>query len=314
MTLSNEIRAVVVDDAVPGRLRLAPVAPPEPKPGEALVKVAAISLNRGEVKTAMAAAPGWRPGWDFAGTVVEAAADGSGLPVGTRVVGFAPVGAWAEYLASPRLAMAPLSDAVSFEAAATLPVAGATALHALRRGPKTAGRRVLITGASGGVGVYAIQLAVGAGDEVTAAIRSPANEALVRSLGAKHVTIGETLAADAGPFDLIVESVGGRTLGTALGLLAPGGTCVNLGSSEGATVEFDLTKFRGAGGTTLYGLAMFYELQHEPPSATLAELAGLVADGKLKPVIERRGSVSEIAEVALELMERRFTGKAVLTF
>jgi NADPH2:quinone reductase len=312
MTLSNQIRAVVVDDA--GRLTLAPVAPPEPKPGEALIKVAAISLNRGEVKTAMSAAPGWRPGWDFAGTVVEAAADGSGLPTGTRVVGFAPVGAWAEYLASSPFALAPLADAVSFEAAATLPVAGATALHALRRGPKTPGRRVLITGASGGVGVYAIQLAAGAGDEVTAAIRSPANEALVRGLGAKHVTIGETLADDTGPFDLIVESVGGRTLGTALGLLAPGGTCVNLGSSEGPAVEFDLTKFRGAGGTTLYGLAMFYELQHEPPSATLAELAALVAAGKLKPQIERRGPVSDIAEVAEALMARKFVGKAVLSF
>src|SRR5476651_1797317 len=123
MTLSNEIRAVVVDDDVPGRLRLAQVAPPEPKPGEALVKVAAISLNRGEVKTAMTAAAGWRPGWDFAGTVVEAAADGSGPPAGTRVVGFAPVGAWAEYLAASQFAMAPITDAVSFEAAATLPVA-----------------------------------------------------------------------------------------------------------------------------------------------------------------------------------------------
>ena len=312
MTLSNQIRAVVVDDA--GRLTLAPVAPPEPKPGEALIRVAAISLNRGEVKTAMSAAPGWRPGWDFAGTVVEAAADGSGPPAGTRVVGFAPVGAWAEYLASSTFAMAPIADDVSFEAAATLPVAAGTALHALRRGPTRPDRRVLITGASGGVGVYAIQLAAGAGDEVTAAIRTPANEALVRGLGAKHVTIGETLAEDVGPFDLIVESVGGRTLGAALGLLAPGGTCVNLGGSEGAMAEFDISKFRGAGGTSLYGLAMFYELQHEPPSLTLAELAGLVASGKLKPLIERRGPISDIAEVAEALMARQFAGKAVLSF
>jgi len=314
MAANDVMHAVIVDDSSPGRLVLGSVPRPTPAPNEALIKVAAISLNRGEVKTAMSAANGWRPGWDFAGTIVEAAADGGGLPVGTRVVGTAPVGAWAEYLAPPLYMTAALPDEVSFEAAATLPVAGGTALHALRRGPKKAGRRVLITGASGGVGVYAIQLAAGAGDEVTAAIRSPANEVLVRSLGAKHVTLGETLAADAGPFDLIVESVGGRTLGTALGLLAPGGTCVNLGSSEGATVEFDLTKFRGAGGTTPYGLAMFYELQHEPPSATLAELVGLVAGGTLKPVIERRGSIGDVAEVARELMERRFTGKAVLTF
>jgi NADPH:quinone reductase-like Zn-dependent oxidoreductase len=312
MTLSNEICAVAVDDA--GQLAITSVAPPEPGPGEALIQVAAISLNRGEVKTAVAAQPGWRPGWDFAGTVVQAAADGKGPAAGTRVVGAASAGAWCEYVAASPFALAALPDNMSFEAAATLPVAGGTALHALRRGPRKAGRRVLVTGASGGVGVYAIQLAAIAGDEVTAAIRSPANEALVRGLGAQHVTIGETLAPDIDPFDLIVESVGGRTLGTALGLLAPGGACVNLGSSEGAAIEFDLTKFRGAGGVTLYGLAMFYEIQHEPPSVMLAELAALVAAGKLKPVIERRGPVSDIAEVAEALISRRFTGKAVLTF
>ena len=314
MAADDDMRAVVVDETAPGRLAVGRVPRPQPAPGEALIKVAAVSLNRGEVKTAMTAATGWRPGWDFAGTVVQAAADGKGPAVGTRVVGFAPTGAWCDYIAAVPFTLAALPDAVSFEAAATLPVAGGTALHALRRGPKTPGRRVLVTGASGGVGVYAIQLAAGAGDEVTAAIRSPANEALVRGLGAQHVTIGETLAGDAGAFDLIVESVGGRTLGAALGLLAPGGTCVTLGSSEGAAVEFDLTRFRGAGGTTLYGLAMFYELQHEPPSATLAELARLVGDGKLKPMIERRAPIDDVAEVAQALISRRFTGKAVLTF
>lgn len=314
MTLSNQMRAVVVDDAAPGRLVVASVAAPEPTAGQALIEVAAISLNRGEVKTALAAQPGWRPGWDFAGTVAKAAADGAGPTVGTRVVGTAPAGAWASQVAAAPLFLAPLPDSVSFEAAATLPVAGGTALHALRRGPQTPGRRVLITGASGGVGVYAIQLAAISGAEVTAAIRSDANAALVRGLGARRVTVGETLAGDIGPFDLIVDSVGGRTLGTALGLLAPGGTCVNLGSSEGADIAFDLTRFRGAGGVSLYGLAMVYELQREPPSVGLAELARLVGEGKLKPVIERRRPVSEIAEVAQALIDRQFVGKAVLTF
>jgi NADPH:quinone reductase-like Zn-dependent oxidoreductase len=314
MAAGGDMRAVVVDEAAPGRLTIGQVPRPTPAAGEVLVQVAAVSLNRGEVKTAMTAATGWRPGWDYAGTVVQAAANGAGLPAGTRVVGTAPIGAWCEYIAAAPPFLAPLPDAVSFEAAATLPVAAGTALHALRRGPKKPGRRVLITGASGGVGVYAIQLAAGAGDEVTAAIRSPANEALVRGLGAQHVTIGETLASDIGPFDLIVDSVGGRTLGTALGLLAPGATCVNLGGSEGAVAEFDISKFRGAGGATLYGLAMLYEVQHEAPSITLAELARLVAEGKLKPVIERRAPIEDVAEVAQALISRRFTGKAVLTF
>jgi len=314
MAASDDMRAVVVDEAASGRLTIGRVPRPTPAAGEVLVQVAAVSLNRGEVRTAMTAATGWRPGWDYAGTVAQAAADGSSPPAGTRVVGMSPTGAWCEYIAAAPPFIAPLPDAVSFEAAATLPVAGGTALHALRRGPRKPGRQVLITGASGGVGVYAIQLASGAGDEVTAAIRSPANEALVRGLGAQHVTIGETLAADIGPFDLILDSVGGRTLGTALGLLAPGATCVNLGGSEGAVAEFDIYKFRGAGGTTLYGLAMFYEVQHEPPSVTLTELARLVAEGKLRPVIERRGTIDDIAEIAQALISRRFSGKAVLTF
>ena len=133
-------------------------------------------------------------------------------------------------------------------------------------------------------------------------------------LGAQHVTLGETLADDIGPFDLIVDSVGGRTLGTALGLLAPGGTCVNLGASDASPPSSTSPSSAARAATSLYGLAMFYEMQHEPPSIVLAELAGLVAEGKLKPMIERRATIADIAEVAQALMSRRFTGKAVLTF
>jgi NADPH:quinone reductase-like Zn-dependent oxidoreductase len=310
--MADEMRAVVVDEAAPGRLTVARTARPAAGGGQALVQVAAISLNRGEVKTAMEAASGWRPGWDFAGTVIEAV-DG-GPPVGTRVVGGAAAGAWAEFQAAAPFMLAPLPDAVSFEAAATLPVAGLTALYGLRKGPPPGGRGVLVTGATGGVGVYAVQLAAGMGDAVTAWVRSPASEALMRELGAAHVVVGETLPEGLGPFDLILESVGGRALATAMASLAPGGTCVTLGNSEGAPiVSFDASKFR-VGGTSLYGLAMFYEMQREPPSVGLAQLAGLIADGKLKPIVERRGRIEDIAQVARELIDRKFTGKAVLTF
>jgi NADPH:quinone reductase len=310
-TRPNTIRAVVADGA--GRLAVNAVPPPEPGDGEALVRVAAVSLNRGEVKTAFAAQAGWRPGWDFAGTVVQAAKVGGGPAVGTRVVGFAAAGAWAELVAAAPIFLAPLPDAVSFETAATFPVAAGTAMVALSKGKPAGGRRVLVTGASGGVGIYAVQLAKGAGDEVTAAIRNPAYEPLMRELGAAEVTIGETLSAEIGPFDMIVESVGGRTLGTALGLLAPGGTCVVLGASEGAITEFDAGKFR-AGGTTLYGLAMFYELQNEPPTALLGRIAALAAEGKLKPVIERRAPIEDVDALCRELVDRSYVGKAVLTF
>ena len=307
----NSIRAVTSDGA--GRLVVSEVAPPDPGPNEALIRVSAISLNRGEVKVALAAEAGWRPGWDYAGTVVEAARDGDGLPVGARVVGFAPSGAWSELMAASAPFLAALPDAVSFETAATLPVAAGTASVALSKGAAKPGRRVLITGASGGVGVYAVQLAAAAGDEVTAWIRNLANEALVRELGAAHVTIGAALPSDIGPFDLILDSVGGQSLGTALALLAPGGTCVLLGASEGAVTSFDASKFR-VGGTSLYALSMNWELQHTTPSAVLAGVAKLAAEGKLKPVIERRAPIEEIDALAHELVDRKFAGKAVLTF
>jgi NADPH:quinone reductase-like Zn-dependent oxidoreductase len=308
------VRAVVVDPDAPGKLVLADVPRPEPGPGEALIRVSAISLNRGEVRQAMTAAAGWRPGWDFAGVVAEPAADGSGPPAGTRVFGVSPaLAAWAELIAISPFVIAPLPDAVSFEAAAALPVAGATAQLALAKGPQQAGRRVLITGASGGVGVFAVQLAAISGAEVTAAIRNPAYEPLMRRLGAHHVAVGETPAEAAGPFDLILDSVGGRTLGAALGLLAPGGMCVLIGASEGSVTEFDAARFR-AGGTSLYGFVGNYELTKQPPGPLLAGLAALVAEGRLDPVIERRGSVEEIGAAAHELIERKFVGKAVLRF
>ena len=107
--------------------------------------------------------------------------------------------------------------------------------------------------------------------------------------------------------------VGGQSLAAALGMLAPGGTCVLLGASAGSQTTFDAAKFR-VGGTTLYGLVMGYEFRREPPGVGLAELVGLVAERKLRPEIAVTAKVSEIAEVAAKLIERGFVGKAVLTF
>ncbi len=128
------IRAVVVDPEAPERLALREVEPPTPSRGEALVRVAAISLNRGEVRRVAAAAAGWRPGWDTAGTVEHAANDGSGPREGARVVGLLPEAAWAEVVAVPTDNLAVLPDGVSFAQAAALPVAGLTALYVLDRG------------------------------------------------------------------------------------------------------------------------------------------------------------------------------------
>src|SRR5438445_420157 len=127
-TMSTNL-AVVVDPDAPGRLVIRPVPEPTADRGEALVRVHAISLNRGEVRRSGMAAAGWRPGWDLAGVIERAASDGSGPAVGTRVVGFLPEGAWAQRVVVPKNALAELPDKVTFSQAATFPVAGLTALY-----------------------------------------------------------------------------------------------------------------------------------------------------------------------------------------
>ena len=198
------------------------------------MRVSAISLNRGETRRALQQAePGWRPGWDFVGVVETAAADGSGPIPGTRVVGLLPSGAWAERVNCRTHAVAALPDAVGDAEAATLPVAGLTALHALRQGGLLLGRKVLVDGASGGVGHLACQLATSAGALVWGHVRREEHLGSVAEWCSGGVVVGRELAADKphGPFWLILNSLGGSALGAALGMLQPGGTCVTFGVS-----------------------------------------------------------------------------------
>src|SRR5262245_30227521 len=245
-------RAVVVDPDVPGRLVIRPVADPAPDRGEAVVRVRAISLNRGEVRRSGMAAAGWRPGWDLAGVVERPAADGSGPQAGARVVGIVLEGAWGERVAVPNHSLAELPAKVTFSQAATFPVAGLTALHALGRGGLLLGKRVLVTGATGGMGDFAVQLARLSGAHVTASVRRADQASVVRELGAHEVVIGDEIPATP-KYDLIVESVGGRTLGTALRALVRAGTCVTLGVSASAEVTFDAREFFVSGRSVLYG-------------------------------------------------------------
>ena len=305
-------RAVVVDPAAPGRLVIQSVPAPVPDRGEAVVRVRAISLNRGEVRRSTMADAGWRPGWDLAGHVDNAAADGSGPKVGTRVVGLLPEGAWAERVVVPTHALAELPDKVTFSQAATFPVAGLTALHALAKGGLLLGRRVLVTGATGGVGDFAVQLARLAGAHVTASARRADQVPALRQLGAHEVTVGDEIPASP-KFDLIVESVGGKTLGTALAALQRAGVCVTLGVSASAEVTFDARTFFISGRASLYGLYLFTELGSEPASVGLRRLADLVATGQLAPHVSLERPWKDIGQVAQDLMARRFPGKAVLT-
>ncbi|MEI6043114.1 MAG: zinc-binding dehydrogenase [Chloroflexota bacterium] len=310
----SEIKAVVVDPNAEGGLAIQSVATPNPLSSEALVKVSAFSLNLGEVRRALTLAPaGWQPGWDLAGEVIQPAADGSGPKAGTRVVGFVAEKAWAELVAVPTVALAPLPENVSFAQAATLPVAGLTALYALEKGGSLLGRRILVTGASGGVGLYGIQLAKLAGANVVAAIRQAKHEALVREAGATQVVIGEDLspAKEWGPYHLILESVGGSYFSVATSLIAAGGALVIFGATGGAEIQLDLRTFYASAGSII-GFLLFTELGAKPASQGLARLVNLVSTDLLRPYIEVETDWSEIAKVANNLFNRQISRKAVL--
>ncbi len=129
----DELRAVVVDPDAERRLSLAEVSALSPASSQALVRVAAFSLNLGETRRTQTADAGWRPGWDIAGTVEAEAANGSGPAAGTRVVGLVASRGWSELVAVPTDALAPVPEDVTFAQASTLPVAGLTVLYALEQ-------------------------------------------------------------------------------------------------------------------------------------------------------------------------------------
>ena len=190
------IRAVLVTPGVPGSLSLGMAPAPVALPPESLVKVAAISLNLGETRRAQTEAAGLRTGWDLAGTVIAAAANGIGPKAGARVVGIVERGAWSETVAVPASQLSTIPDAVSFAQAATLPVAGLTALYALEQRGGVLGRRVLVTGASGGVGHFACQLARQAGAHVIGQIRRAGQEDFARKAGAHDIIVGDSEMID----------------------------------------------------------------------------------------------------------------------
>jgi NADPH:quinone reductase len=292
---------------------LTEVRDPEPAPDEALVAVTAFSLNRGEVRRLPSMRPGTVAGWDLAGVVERAAQDGSGPAEGTRVVGLVNPGAWAERAAVPTATLAPVPDGVSDAQAATLPVAGLTALYALELGgPGLLGRRVLVTGASGGVGRFAVELAKRGGAHVTAVSRNEERAKGLTDLGADEIV--HELTPEGPRFDLVVEGVGGASLSAAIRRVAPLGTVVSFARSDEADVRFPTSAlFRDAPGASVLGLYVFAELPRRAGGgADLARLAQLVADGDLHPQIDLETSWREPHDAIEALLDRRIAGKAVL--
>ena len=302
--------ALVSAPTRPGGIELREIEEPVASPDQAVVAVEAVSLNRGEVNAARAATDGTRAGWDLSGTVLAAATDGSGPHEGARVVGLASTGAWAQRVAVSTGALAPIPDTLTTTAAATLPVAGLTALHPLYTGGLTEGKRVLVTGAAGGVGRFAVQMAEHSGAEVTAVVASEARAAGLRELGAKHIAIG---TPGEGEYDIILESVGGESLAHALATIAPGGCVVSFGCSSRERTNFDVPAFYRRHGARLCAFLIFDELQRTGSAVhDLVNLSDQVATGRLQAQIGLEVGWHEAAQALDALLDRRLTGKAVL--
>ncbi len=291
----------------PGGPAIMAVDDPRPGTGEALVAVRAFSINRGELDLLQTRTERWRPGQDIAGVVVEQAADGSGPAAGTRVVALVEQAGWAELAAVPVARLAPLPAEVGVEQAAALPLAGLTALRTLRLGGDLLGRRVLVTGANGGLGRIQIQLAAAAGAQVTAVARAQHEKELL-ALGASAV-VANPAAAD-GLFDLAADWVGGPSLAACLGKVAPSGTVV-LGSSNTEKTPISIYDFFGHEGARLVSYLSY--AYPEPPGPDLTTLARLVAAGRLDPAISLTLTWTRLRDALSALAERRISGKAVLT-
>jgi NADPH:quinone reductase len=306
------MRGIITDSSVPGGLRLAGDLPePDLAPCELLLGVRAYSLNAGELSLVQERADGWRPGQDVAGVVLRAAADGSGPPEGARVVAYPEQHGWAERIAVPTDWVATLPAAVSFEQAATLPVAGITALRALRLGGSVLGRNVLVTGATGGVGQVAVQLAAASGAHVTALVTGPRRVPDAWALGAHHVITSLDTSAE-GPFYLVLDGVGGPIPRQVAGLLAPEATIALYGGRAGPS-ELSLSDFYRARAFNAKLVAFISVPVGDGKGADLAILAGLVADGRLSVRIDLITDWRETADALAALARRDIRGKALLT-
>lgn len=301
------MRAIVHRPGETHGLAFAEVPQPEAAPHQALITTQHIALNFGELKyVAEMRKPGEVPGWDASGIVTRAAADGSGPQVGARVVGFGGSGAWAQVRAVDTRELAVVPQAVELGEASTLSVAGVTALRALRALGPVVGRRVLITGASGGVGRFGVQLAARAGAHVIAAVGSEARAAGLRELGAGEVVVGLEKVRE--PVFGVLETVGGALLSQALTLVGRDGSLQSIGAASGksSTVDFEGER-RRAGGRSI---GIFYVGNEF--GADLTYLLTLLERKQLDPQVGWRGSWDRVSEAASALLERRVAGKAVL--
>jgi NADPH:quinone reductase len=302
------VLAIVNTPSGPEPVAISEIAEPEPRPNEALVAVHAFSLNRGELRLFQARPEGWRPGQDIAGVVLRAAEDGSSPPSGTRIVALCDWHGWAERVAVPSHRMAALADNVSFAAAAALPVAGLTALRTLRHGAPLLGKRVLITGAAGGVGNLAVQIAARSGARVTAVVGGAERARVIEGLGAAEIVTDIEQAE--GRFALILEAAGGRSLKAAIDRIEAKGTVVVFGNSSGEPTEIDFRIFGEHQNARVQAFHYFTCEAEDRFGPDLALLVSLVADGSLRPVVSEY-DWRDINRIGPLLRGRQISGKAV---
>jgi len=282
------------------------VPEPQPAANEAVVEVRAFSLNRGELRLFQALPEGWRPGQDISGVVVQPAANCTSPKAGDRVVALTDNAGWAERAAVPAHRMAVLPDNVLLEEAAALPVAGLTALRTLRHGAPLLGKRVLITGAAGGVGHLATQIAARSGAHVTAVVGGAERGRHI--LGADEIIDGIDKAQ--GLFALILEAAGGASLAAAIAHVEAKGTIVVFGNSSGEPTPLNFRDFAEHPNARIQSFSYFTSEAEERFAPDLALLVSLVAEGSLKPHLVER-SWRGLAEIGPQLRDRRIAGKAV---
>ncbi len=300
--------ALLPTDGSDPLVELSEAPEPLPEQHEALVRVASFSVNRGETFLLERPREGWRPGRDIAGQVIRAADDGSGPGVGERVVGHPRQAGWAEIAAVPSDALAVLPDGVDAVTGAALPLAGLTALRLLRAAGPVAGLRVLITGASGGVGHYLTELASATGAWVTAVSASRERGQRLLALGAAEVV--QTLDDADGPYDVAFESIGGSTLPGVLKLLAKGGRLMWMGQASRTPSRLDFFEFFSQTGATIRHFD--HDDSDVPLARDLATLVRLVAGGRLHPEIGATADWTRTAAILEDLRGRRVRGNAVL--
>jgi NADPH:quinone reductase-like Zn-dependent oxidoreductase len=303
----------------PETLRMADVDQPAPKVDEVLVKVLAVSVNaadwhllRGKPLFSRATLGLLRPkqkilGVDVAGRVEAAGGGVTRFQPGDEVYanlldhGY---GGFAEYVSVPERVMAVKPAKLSFEEAAAVPMAAVTALQGLRRhGDIQPTDKVLINGATGGVGSFAVQLAKSSGAEVTGVTSTP-NVDLVRSLGADHVVDYTTsdFTSDGRRYDLILDTVGNRSVADLRRALAEGGKAAVTGFTSVARLL----------GVSLRGGKDVVQVQAHVTAADLEQLSALIAAGKVRPQIDRRYRFADLPAAIAYLEQGRARAKVVV--